>query len=79
MRKLLNALSVSFLSYLNKEKMHVPLFNLAPLHGDELGIGGIPPHILDLGTRWRGTVRFIPRLLYHQEGAPDIHWMEWNS
>jgi hypothetical protein len=28
------------------------------------GKGGIAPHILDLGTRWRWMVSFTPQLLY---------------
>jgi hypothetical protein len=32
--------------------------------------GGIDPHILELGTRWRWVVGFMPRLLYHQGKHP---------
>jgi len=31
-----------------------------------LGSGGIAPHILDLGNRWRYVVSFMPQPLYHQ-------------
>jgi hypothetical protein len=31
-----------------------------------LGSGGIAPHILDLGARWRWVVRFMPRPLIHR-------------
>jgi hypothetical protein len=30
------------------------------------GSGGIPPRILDVGTRWRWVVSFMPRPLYSQ-------------
>jgi hypothetical protein len=36
--------------------------------------GGIDPHILDLGTRWRWVVSFTLRPLYPRERAPDTHW-----
>jgi hypothetical protein len=32
--------------------------------------GGIAPHILDLGTRWRLVVTFTPRPLYLQGKSP---------
>jgi len=31
----------------------VPVLNQAPCHEDVLGSGGVTPHFLDLGTRWR--------------------------
>jgi hypothetical protein len=34
------------------------------------GIGDITSRILDLGTRWRRVVRFMPRLLYPHEKSP---------
>jgi hypothetical protein len=34
------------------------------------GSGGIAPRILDLGTRWRWVVIFIPRPLYPQGNSP---------
>jgi hypothetical protein len=34
------------------------------------GSGGIDPHILDLGTRWRCMVSFTPRPLYLQGKNP---------
>jgi hypothetical protein len=37
---------------LGKDKV-VPVLNEAPRHEDVLGSGGIAPHILDLGIRWR--------------------------
>jgi len=33
--------------------MKIYLLNSAPCYKDILGSGGIDPHILDLGTRWR--------------------------
>jgi hypothetical protein len=35
-----------------------------------LGSGGIAPHILDLGTRWRWVVSFTPWPLYPQGESP---------
>jgi hypothetical protein len=35
-----------------------------------MGSGGIAPRILNLGTRWRCVVRFMPRLLYPQGKNP---------
>jgi hypothetical protein len=32
--------------------------------------GGIAPHILELGTRWRWVVNFTPRPLYLQGKSP---------
>jgi len=29
-----------------------------------MGNGGIAPHVLNLGTKWRGVVSFMPQLLY---------------
>jgi hypothetical protein len=43
-------------------------FNRAPLHEGVLGSGGITPHFLHLGTRWRWVVSFTLRLLYPQDG-----------
>jgi hypothetical protein len=37
-----------------------------------LGSGGIAPHILILGTRWRLVVSFIPQPLYPREKAPGM-------
>jgi hypothetical protein len=34
------------------------------------GSGGTAPHILDLGTRWRWVVSFMPWLLYSQGKCP---------
>jgi hypothetical protein len=34
------------------------------------GSGGITPHILNLGTKWRWVVNFTPRLLYPQGKRP---------
>jgi hypothetical protein len=34
------------------------------------GSGGIAPHILDLSTRWRLVVSFMPQLLYPQGKSP---------
>jgi hypothetical protein len=34
------------------------------------GSGGIDPHILNLGTRWRCLVSFTPRSLYPQGKSP---------
>jgi hypothetical protein len=31
--------------------------------------------ILDLGTRWKWVVSFMPRSLYPRERSPDIHWI----
>jgi hypothetical protein len=39
------------------------------------GSGGIAPHILDLGIRWRWVVSFTPRPLYPKERAPGAHWI----
>jgi hypothetical protein len=35
-----------------------------------LGSGGIAPHILDFGTRWRREVSFTPQPLYPQVKSP---------
>jgi hypothetical protein len=35
-----------------------------------IGSGGVAPHILNLGTRWRWVVSFTPRLLYPQRKSP---------
>jgi hypothetical protein len=35
-----------------------------------MGIGGIAPLILDLGTRWRWVVSLTPRPLYPQRESP---------
>jgi hypothetical protein len=40
-----------------------------------VGSGGIASHILELGTRWRWVVSFIPRPLYPRERAPGNHWI----
>jgi hypothetical protein len=40
--------------------------NWASRHEGVLGSGGIAPHILDLGTRWRWAVSYTPRPLYPQ-------------
>jgi len=37
---------------------------------DVLGSGGVAPHILHPGTRWRWVVSFTLR-----EGASGTHWM----
>jgi hypothetical protein len=45
-------------------------FTSAPCHKGVLGSGGIAPHILDLGTRWRWVFSFTPWLLYSQGKNP---------
>jgi len=37
--------------------------------------GGIAPRILNLGTRWKCVVSFMPLPLYPREGAPGTHWI----
>jgi hypothetical protein len=62
-----------FLFLLNKGK-YVPMLNLAPRHGDVWGSGGIAPHILNLGARWRWVVSFTHQPLYSLWKTPGIHW-----
>jgi len=38
-------------------------------HEDLWGSGGLAPHILNLRTRWRWVVRFMPRSLYPEGRA----------
>jgi hypothetical protein len=45
-------------------------FNWAPRHEGVLESGGITPHILALGTRWKLVVSFTPRPLYPQGKSP---------
>jgi hypothetical protein len=44
--------------------------NWAPGHEGVLGSGDIAPCILDLGTRWRWVVSFMPQPLYPQGKSP---------
>jgi hypothetical protein len=37
--------------------------------------GGIFPQILNLGTRWRRVVSFMPRRIYSRESACGTHWI----
>jgi hypothetical protein len=61
----------SFITCIGKGKGKVALcFNWAPHHGGVLGVGGIAPRILDLGTRWRWVVSFTPRPLYPRGKSP---------
>jgi len=39
------------------------------------GSRGIAPHILSLGTKWKGVVNFAPRLLYIRKRT-RYHWKE---
>jgi hypothetical protein len=51
-------------------------FNWAPRFEGVLGIGGIAPHIFDLGTRWtrwKWVVSFTPRPLYSRKRALGTH------
>jgi hypothetical protein len=62
-----------------KVKLSLCFFlNWAPRHEGVLGSGGIAPCILDLGTRWRWVVSFMPRSLYPQGKSPwyslDRRW-----
>jgi hypothetical protein len=41
------------------------------------GSGGIAPHILDLGTRWRRVVSFTLRPLYPQVKSPRYPLGGW--
>jgi hypothetical protein len=49
---------------------YVPVLNEAPFREDVLGVGGMAPRILDLGTRRRWVVSFTPRPLYLQKKSP---------
>jgi hypothetical protein len=54
------------------------VLNKARRHEGILGSGGIAPCILDLGTRWRWVVSFMPRLLSPQGRAPGTYWIgDW--
>jgi len=44
-----------------------PVFNYAPYHEQIWGNGGITPHILYRGTRWRPVVSFMAWLLPVEE------------
>jgi hypothetical protein len=48
----------------------VPVLNHVPRHEHAWGSGSIAPRILNLGTRCRWVVRFIPRPLYPQGLSP---------
>jgi hypothetical protein len=37
--------------------------------------GGIVPHLLDLGTRWKWVVSFTSQPLYPQRKSPGTHWI----
>jgi hypothetical protein len=50
-------------------------FNWAPCHEGILGDGGIALCIIDLGTRWRWVVSFMPWLLYPQWQGPWYLWI----
>jgi hypothetical protein len=39
------------------------------------GNGGIAPRILNLGTRWKWVVSFMPRPHYPRRKSPVIHWI----
>jgi hypothetical protein len=39
------------------------------------GSGGIAPHILNLGTRWKKLVSFTNRSLYPGGTDPITHWV----
>jgi hypothetical protein len=55
----------------SKVKVKVRLFfSRAPRHEGILGSGGIAPHILDFGTRWRWMVSFTHRPLYPHGKRP---------
>jgi hypothetical protein len=60
--------------YLSKVKLSL-CFNWKSCHEDVLGNGGVAPHILDLGSRWRWVVSFTPRPLNPRERAPFTHWI----
>jgi hypothetical protein len=47
-----------------RQSIFVPVFNRASHHEDVLRNGGIAPHILNLGTRWRWVVSFMLSSLY---------------
>jgi hypothetical protein len=52
----------------------VPVFFLTEHHAIKTywGSGGIAPHILDLGTRWRWVISFTPRTLYSPGKEPLV-------
>jgi hypothetical protein len=50
-------------------------FNWAPCHEGILRGGDIAPRILDLSTRWRWVVSFMPQLLYPRERTPGTNWI----
>jgi len=65
-----------------------PVLKEALHHLDIWICGGIAPHMLNLGTRWRWVVTFIPWQLYpHGKssqyplngrlGGPQRVWMHW--
>jgi hypothetical protein len=59
----------------NVEYVHIKVkvslcFNWAPRHEGLLGIGGVAPRILNLGTTWRWLISFTPRPLYPQGKSP---------
>jgi hypothetical protein len=57
--------TISYNTKCNKDKGKVvPMLNWAPCYENVWGSGGIAPHILNHGTRWRWVVSFTPRLLY---------------
>jgi hypothetical protein len=57
---------------LTQEGNVVPALFLTKYHAMQAyqGSGGIVPHILDLGTRWRSVVSFMPWPLYLQRKSP---------
>jgi len=70
----------------------VPVLNRVPRHEDVLVEWGVPPHILNLGTRWRWTVSFSPSGRFTLEGratgaywigpwwwVPDPIWTRWRK
>jgi hypothetical protein len=56
----------------NKVPRHEDIYCLIKHHAMNTywGSGGIAPHILNLGTRWRWVVSFTPRPLYPLGRAP---------
>jgi hypothetical protein len=61
----------------------VPVLNWTLRHEGVWGSGFIEPHFLDLGTRWRWVVSFMPRPLYHRGNSPryplDRSWVNLKS
>jgi len=48
-----------------------------------MGIGGVAPRILNLGSRWRWVVNLMPRLRYFYAHltagcmSPELVWTLW--